>query len=213
MEKAGCGYDVALMRISPTVLAIAIAAVISGMQRSASARMTEESITPAPTPQASPDDDEEDRGEDETPTPWATSTNIQPMPIPKIGPRPQPTPALPAGAALGTSKALLVWFIRPKPGTAYVSDQEVAKVDGNGIQALGDLTVLVGATGPGPITGVQIFVDNVLVAGGAEIPHQWRWKTSDEKRGLHELRAAVTDSAGTQRAVTLKVAVLGGPQQ
>lgn len=97
----------------------------------------------------------------------------------------------------------------PRQGTAYVDDQEVGQVGAKDVQALGNLTVVVEASDrASAIEKIELFVDGKLRASGTTSPFSWRWATSRERSGRHELMARATDRAGNRRVARRTVATL-----
>ncbi len=97
----------------------------------------------------------------------------------------------------------------PRKGAAYVNDQEVGQVGAKSVQALGNLTVVVEVTdSASAIEKIELFVDGKLRATGATTPFSWRWPTTSETTGLHELRVRAIDRAGNERSARRMVATL-----
>ncbi len=100
-------------------------------------------------------------------------------------------------------------FLTPRKGTAYVDGQEVGQLGSDGVQVLGNLTVVVEATDTASaIEKLELFVDGKLRATGTATPFGWRWPTGRETTGVHELAVRARDREGNERIARLRVATL-----
>ena len=89
---------------------------------------------------------------------------------------------------------------------------EITQPGNNATFAVGqDINIQAVASDAEPITKVQLFVDEVLIHTGANLPYNFAWNTNGVPGGNHVIKIKATNSKGLTRTAIINVSLTNDP--